>query len=230
VLSGELTWSGQLPLAQRWTLLIVDRAGYGRSRVTEGEDIEADAGLVADLIQDGAHLVGQSSGAVAALLAAARRPDAVLSLTLSEPPAFQVVPESADAQEMSAALETHFGRAGDDAEWLRGFVRIISGAEATLPHGLPPPVLAGVRAVRGIRRLPWRVELPIEEVAAAPFPKLVISGGHSPAFETVCDLLADRLGARRAQVIGAGHTTPHTGPPFNETLETFLRASTVQDG
>jgi pimeloyl-ACP methyl ester carboxylesterase len=229
VLFGELTWSGQLPLAERWTLLIVDRAGYGQSAIGEGEDIEADADLVADLIRDGAHLVGQSSGAVAALLAAARRPDAVLSLTLSEPPAFQVVPESTEAQEMSAALEKHFGRTDGDEEWLRGFIRIVSGPDATLPDELPPPLLAGTRAVRGIRRLPWRVELPLEEVAAAPFPKLVISGDHSPAFEAVCDALAERLGARRAQVIGAGHTTPHAGPRFNETLEAFLRATTAQE-
>jgi hypothetical protein len=32
VLVGELTWRAQLPLAERWALAIVERAGYGRSR------------------------------------------------------------------------------------------------------------------------------------------------------------------------------------------------------
>jgi pimeloyl-ACP methyl ester carboxylesterase len=80
VLVGELTWREQRTLADRWTLLIVERAGYGRSsHVAPGENAEADPPLVAELLEGGAHLVGQSSGAVAAMLAAAHRPEAVLS-------------------------------------------------------------------------------------------------------------------------------------------------------
>lgn len=127
---------------------------------------------------------------------------------------------------MAEALEAHFSRGGDDdAEWLRGFIRIVSGEQAPVPPALPPPLAAGVRAVRRIHRLPWQLELPVREVAAAPFPKLVISGDHHPAFEAVCDALADGLGAGRAHVSGAGHTTPHAGAAFNERLEAFLRAS-----
>jgi pimeloyl-ACP methyl ester carboxylesterase len=75
VLASELCWRQQLRLADRFALEIVDRAGYGRSqRVSPGEDLDADASLVAGLLADGAHLVGQSSGAVAAMLAAALRP------------------------------------------------------------------------------------------------------------------------------------------------------------
>jgi pimeloyl-ACP methyl ester carboxylesterase len=93
VVAGELCWSQQLPLADRFTLEMVDRAGYGRSRqVSPGEDLDADAPLVAGLLPDRAHLVGHSSGAVAAMLAAALRPEVVLSLTLCEPPAFQLAP------------------------------------------------------------------------------------------------------------------------------------------
>jgi hypothetical protein len=61
------------------------------------------------------------------------------------------------------------------------------------------------------------------QLAAAPFPKLVISGNHSPAFEAVCDTLAARLRAQRAYVTGAGHATPGTGNTFNDTLEAFIR-------
>jgi len=57
----------------------------------------------------------------------------------------------------------------------------------------------------------------------ASFPKLVISGNHSPAFEAVCDALTARLRARRAHVTGAGHATPGTGHAFNDTLEAFIR-------
>jgi hypothetical protein len=68
-------------------------------------------------------------------------------------------------------------------------------------------------------------ELPVGPLAAAQFPKLVISGNHSPAFEAVCDALAARLKASRAHLTGAGHATPETGDAFNQTLEAFMRTA-----
>ena len=222
VLAGELCWRQQLQLADRFTLEIVDRAGYGRSqRVSPGEDLDADAPLVAGLLTEPAHLVGHSSGAVAAMLAAALRPGAVLSLTLCEPPAFQLAPGSAQAQQMARDLEEHLHRPGDDAQWLRGFLGII-GRDVVIPDQLPPPLAQGVRAIRVVHRRPWQGELPVGQLAAASFPKLVISGNHSPAFEAVCDALTARLNAQRAYVTGAGHATPVTGDAFNETLEAFI--------
>lgn len=224
VLAGELCWGRQLRLADRFTLEIVERAGYGRSRrVSPGEDLDADAPLVAGLLAEGAHLVGHSSGAVAAMLAAGRRPEAVLSLTLCEPPAFQLAPGSAEAQQMARDLEEHLHRTGDDAEWLRGFLGIV-GRDVVIPDQLPPPLAQGVQAIRAVRRRPWEGVLPVDQLAAAPFPKLVISGDHSPAFDAVCDALAARLRAQWAHVIGAGHATPDTGDAFNDTLEAFIGA------
>jgi pimeloyl-ACP methyl ester carboxylesterase len=222
VLAGELCWRQQLPLADRFALEIVDRAGYGRSQqVSPGEDLDADAPLLAGLLPEEAHLVGHSSGAVAAMLAAALRPQAVLSLTLCEPPAFQLVPGSAQARQMARDLEQHLHKTGDDAQWLRGFLAII-GRDVVIPGQLPPPLAQGVRAIRAVRRRPWQGELPVGLLAAASFPTLVISGDHSPAFEAVCDALAARLRARRAHVTGAGHATPETGDVFNQTLKAFI--------
>jgi pimeloyl-ACP methyl ester carboxylesterase len=229
VLAGELCWRQQLRLADRFALEVVDRAGYGRSRqVSPGEDIDTDAPLVAALLADGAHLVGQSSGAVVAMLAAAMRPEAVLSLTLCEPPAFQLAPGSAAARQHAHDAQEHMGRTGDDAEWLRGFLAIV-GRSLAIPDQLPPPLAQGVQAVRAVRRRPWEVELPVEQLAAASFPKLVISGDHSPAFEAVCDALGTRLQAQRAHVTGAGHATPETGDAFNKTLEAFISTAPRSD-
>jgi pimeloyl-ACP methyl ester carboxylesterase len=156
VLAGELCWGQQLRLADRFALEIVDRAGYGRSQqVSPGEDLDADAPLVAGLLPQAAHLVGHSSGAVAAMLAAALRPDAVLSLTLCEPPAFQLAPGSAEAQQMAGDLEQHLHRPGGDAQWLRGFLAIV-GRDVVIPGRLPPPLAQGVRAIRAVRRRPWQ--------------------------------------------------------------------------
>jgi hypothetical protein len=55
-----------------------------------------------------------------------------------------------------------------------------------------------------VERYPWRAEIPLDALAATTFPKLAVSGGHSPGFEAVCDVLAERLGALRAVLPGEG--------------------------
>jgi hypothetical protein len=60
---------------------------------------------------------------------------------------------------------------------------------------------------------------------ARAFPKLVVSGGHSPAFDAVCDVLEERLGAERAVLPGAGHSVQRLGTPFNERLTSFVEAA-----
>ena len=48
-----------------------------------------------------------------------------------------------------------------------------------------------------------------------------MSGGHSPVFDAVCDVLERELGAERAVLPGAGHAAQRA-PGFNEVLEDFL--------
>jgi hypothetical protein len=71
----------------------------------------------------------------------------------------------------------------------------------------------------------WHADLPLAEVAAASFPKLVVSGGHSAGFEAICDDMAGRIGASRAVVAGAGHEIQFTGAPLNEALLALWRGS-----
>jgi hypothetical protein len=71
-------------------------------------------------------------------------------------------------------------------------------------------------------RPPWEAELPLADLATAAFPKLVISGEHSAAFETVCDVLADAIGAERAVIAGRGHTIPSVGAAYNDCVDDFL--------
>ena len=90
--TGAEEWEAQRPLAgEGFRLLVPDRRGYGRSPMARGEDFLRDAEDIADLMGDGAHLVGHSYGGLGALFAAARRPEATRSLTLLEPGALPSV-------------------------------------------------------------------------------------------------------------------------------------------
>ena len=66
-------------------------------------------------------------------------------------------------------------------------------------------------------------DLPLAALAAAGFPKLVVSGGHHAGFEAICDDLAERIGATRAVVEGAGHEIQFTGQPINDALLALWR-------
>ncbi|MGY6655809.1 alpha/beta fold hydrolase [Amycolatopsis sp. TRM77291] len=67
------------------------RPGHGKS--PDGvQDFEVDAELIAgQVLDEPAHLVGLSYGAIVAMLAAARRPEMVRTLTVVEPPAAGIV-------------------------------------------------------------------------------------------------------------------------------------------
>jgi pimeloyl-ACP methyl ester carboxylesterase len=90
IVEARRTWRHQLVLAEHWSLCVPNRPGFGGSPPLERGDFEAEAPLIAELLGDGAHLVGHSYGAVIALLAAAQRPEAVRSLTVSEPGSLRV--------------------------------------------------------------------------------------------------------------------------------------------
>ena len=71
--TGADEWEAQRPLADEgFQLLVLDRRGYGRSPAADGEDLVRDGEDIADLMGDGAHLVGHSYGGLGVLFAAAQ--------------------------------------------------------------------------------------------------------------------------------------------------------------
>ena len=76
-------------------------------------------------------------------------------------------------------------------------------------------------------RWPWEAQIPLDALAVTAFPKLVVSGGHSSAFDGVCDVLEARLSAQRAVLTGAGHSIPTLGQPVNELLAKFWTTGTI---
>ena len=159
-----------------------------------------------------------------ALLAAARRPDAVRSLTVIEPPAMGVARGNPDIEAFVEEGERWWreGPTDDPEAFLRGFLRYV-GSTFDPPSPLPPALEQGARTLIA-ERSPWEARIPLDELAAAPFPTLVVSGAHHPAFDAVCDVLEERLGAERPVLPGAG-TRSSARPRSTTRLEAFLLAA-----
>ncbi len=224
VVGGAAAWSAQRPLAARWRLILPYRPGYGASPPAPREDFERDAALIADLLDEGAHLVGHSYGAIATLLAAAQRPEAVWSLTAIEAGSSSVArgnPHVDEFERRLAALAV--APPADPAEHLRQILGILE-LTPRLTETVRPALLAFARRLPSFR-WPYEATIPVDVLAAAPFPKLWLSGRHSPVYEAITDALAKKIGGRRLVLPGGGHEPQTTGAPFNDVLEAFLRAA-----
>ena len=221
---GRMTWGLQKPLAADYQLWIVDRRGYGDSPpVKRREDFEVDADDLVEVIPQGAHLVGISYGSIGALLAAAQDPQRLASLTLVECPAFNLAPGDQVAAEAMDRLDAlHADATLDDHAWFERFVQVI-GAGGTFPKPLPRPFDQTVKLVRG-HRMSWDQDLPLDAIAAARLPVLVITSGEHQGFDAVGDHLAAVLDARREYIGGHGHLVPLAAERFNATLDDFFSA------
>jgi pimeloyl-ACP methyl ester carboxylesterase len=236
---GESAFARQLPLADSYRLLIVDRRGFGHSPPTPRVDFESDARDIAallDEIRDPAHLLGHSYGGVVCLLAAALRPAAVRSLAVIEPPAFGVARGRPEVEGLIERITQHYATQQHvpPAEFQAGFLRAWNLTAS------PAPQLSALeeRAIRSSmgERFPWEAEIPFDALAALPCPKLVIAGAWNTAppaaretagaaFRAVCDVLVDRIGAQLAVFENATHSPQRLGAPFNDRLRAFWDAT-----
>ena len=223
VVNGQATWGAQRPLEGRFELVIPNRRGFPPGPDVERVDFEDEAVWLEQYLEPGTHLVGHSYGGVISLFAAARRPELLRSLTVIEPPAFGVARGNpvADAFVARAALLWESGEQEPEA-FLRRFLTAVG---SSVPTGdFTPELLQGARTLM-VERYPWEAEIPFDELARTPFPKLVVSGGHSAAFDAVCDVLERTLGAQRAVLPGAGHSAQRLGEPFNARLAAFVESA-----
>ena len=226
VVGGRPTWGAQLPLAERFELHVLDRPGFPPNPPVERVDFEKDAELVAGLLERGDHLVGHSYGGVIALLAAARRSELVRSLTVIEPPATRIALDVPPVAEFAAGGRALYasGQTDDPEAFLRRFLTAV-GSTFAPPSPLPPNLEQGARALM-VERGPWEAEIPLEALAAAPFPTLVVSGAHHPAFDAICDTLERELEAERVVLPGFGHAAQRH-PDFNAHLTKFVDRATA---
>lgn len=233
---GVLTWgddelygfAAQRPLADGFRLLLMDRRGYGRSPDTGRSDYETDADDLIGLLGEGGHLVGHAYGGVSALVAAARRPDLVRSLTLIQPGALR---PAAGHPVVAAALErARAGTAALPADFTpEDFLHASTEALGmTAPE--PTPMRLRAAATSMAERPCWDAEIDLEPLTGAPWPKLLISGDWVGAPELYREYAGEPLIACArflAKELGAEHLVvpgyyPHTQQP--EAVNAALRA------
>ena len=225
VLNGAATWRRQRDLADRYELVVLERPGFPPGKPVARIDFEEHAVWVGERLAPGDHLCGHSYGGVVSLLAAARLPE-LRSLTVIEPPAARVARGHPAADAFAAGGIELWSRGPSEPEaFLRTFLAAV-GSAFDPPSPLPPELDQGARMLM-VERGPWEAEIPLGDLRNAPFPKLVVSGAHHPAFDAICDVLERELGAQRVVLPGAGHSA-QAAPGFNDVLVDFLERASAR--
>jgi pimeloyl-ACP methyl ester carboxylesterase len=206
---------------QGWTYL--DRLPATADQPVPFDEPHRDADRIVETVEavpDGAHLVAHSGGSVPALLAVARTPSAVRSLTLFEPACLGVSRGRPGTEEMVAALGAVFERAGDagfsDGQFAADFM-VAMGAPAVDPAD---PGSAGFGRQLRLSTPPWQVPVSLDAIGTVP--TLVVTGGWSTAFDEVADVLV-AAGAQHVVVPGTGHA-PQYHPDGHAAMTGFQAA------
>jgi len=232
LLNARRQWVLQRSLASFFTLVLPNRTGYPPHPPLDYVDFEPQADDVARLLEEGSHLVGFSYGGIVALLAAARRPEAIRSLTVIEPPALRLARGHPAVDRLFLDMSTLFWSGPREPRpFVEEFLQLVGGKKQgtamQLPQTLPPDLEQGARALM-VERAPWDARIDLPALARVPFPKLVVSGNHLPALDAICDTLERELRAERAVIPGGGHNIPLMGAPFNDALVSFLERAERQ--
>ena len=236
---GPVNFKGQQPLAQQgWRLELIDRPGFGQSPSRGPDDMEADAALIAEHLEDGAHLIGHSFGGAEVLLAAAQRPGRARSLILIEP-ALQgmLMARPGAAQDpavkaVSGVVMQHLLTATTPGGFAQSFIGNLgtsqdggtNGVAAGLASDEARATAMGCSLLRARMASPQTLLAAAHAVREAKIPTLVITGGYSEGQEVTGAAVAEETGGRQVVVACANHFIQQTVPvDFNRVADAFLR-------
>lgn len=222
--AGIMNFRGQQPLGEQgWHLFVPDRPGHGQS-VSPGrpDDPVEDGKLIADLLGDGAHLVGHSFGGLVALAATAERPEAVRSLTLIEPALHKVAVANAAVRRTVFGLVTSMLLPFSPATRSRRAMRLL---------GIPTSFNLSDAELTAMGESLQRARFPAKSAMKAwlanvkqhKIPFQILSGSASPSFIGVGEIAAPMGGGVNIVVPSEHHFPQWAGGPFNEKLTTFWR-------
>ncbi len=236
---GPVDFAGQRPLAEKgWLLRLPDRPGFGESASRGPDDQLGDSLWVAEELGEASHLIGHSFGGAIALLAAARRPEAVRSLTLIEPalqPMLTTEPLLLLKSGVRAALQI-VGEALMKAETPAGFAVAFAESLGTDGNGGPNPSAEllikhpekaetlGCAVLRAKIAMPEEMRKAADTVAKADIPVAFVSGGYSAGQDAGCAEMARMMGAKHVVIPSPNHFIQQTSPDaFNVFTDTFMR-------
>jgi non-heme chloroperoxidase len=204
------------------------------SALVEADDLAA---FLKTLKLKKVHLVGQSYGALTALIFALRHPGMVHTLVLGEPPAHQLIRNSPGGEAvyqefMSGTWEpaAEAFRNGDDGRASDILALGISGRKF---NDLPP----AVRAARSQNPLSMKSLAlssdPFPDISGGALrrlrmPVLILTGENTVRIHKLVNRELARLlpDAKEVMIPKSGHGTPSENPQaFNEAVREFLRAS-----
>jgi pimeloyl-ACP methyl ester carboxylesterase len=234
---GLDTFPDQRALADQFHIVLMDRAGYGDSPAKEVIGWPTDVGSVIELLAEfsGAHLVGQSYGAVVSLLAAGQRPDLVHSLVAIEPPLYGIAADQPAVHSLLASDRRlrEVAHEMTTAQFVRAWGDEVMGRDpAAIEKWTATWTPKDWAAAETTRQERWPGDAPLQIAALARLtvPKLMVVGGWPPdlfpgrqasgrAFRTVAETIANRINARLVVFDRSAHN-PQTEEPglFNELL------------
>jgi pimeloyl-ACP methyl ester carboxylesterase len=222
-------WDLVAPIfAEHFRLLTYDRRGHSQSESPPGQgSVEEDSADLAALIEHlslaPAHIVGLSFGGSIVLRLAARRPDLFRSLSVHEPPLFDLLADDPDhgsaMREVMSRLQPVAARlkSGDAEEGARQFIETIALGPGAWEH-LPPHVrqLLVSNAPTFLDEMGDPEALTVDLAALAAFsrPVQLTTGDRSPAwFAPIVAKLSTALPRAETRVFtGAGHLPMVTHP------------------
>jgi len=227
--NGRLAWSRQIDtLGRLFRLIVVDRRGNGRSPRALGYTIAGDADDILDVTArigvDSFHLIGQSYGGVVALEIARRRPRAISSLHLIEPPLLGLLPNDRDVSAMSDLIRPLFGnpRRLDSEGIASTFFGALTGSDGLASlrsHPAWPRLVAEAERFTLAESPSNYHEWLIREVMISA-PLQVYTGGRShPGLQKIARRLVMLLpGARLVEIPDAAHDVQRTFEAFNAAV------------
>lgn len=239
---GMDTFPEQRVLADQYRIHLVDRVGYGQTPAADRAGWPVDVPALLELLAEvgGAHLVGQSYGAVVALTAAGQRPELIRSLVVIEPPLYRLAeddPAVRPAAAAAAELATD-AAAMDTAEYVREWgTRLMQWppqrADQWTASWGPADWAAAATSRREALASDASIELAV--LRGATWPKVVVRGAWPAdrfpgreaaggALRAVASRLADEIAARLVDFDSSAHNPQIEEPEaFNDLLRTTWR-------
>ena len=229
--------------SQGFQVELVQRPGFGESPSRGPDDMDHEAVWIAGMLGNGANLIGHSWGGADALLAAARKPEAVRSLILVEPALTAIAeadPTLRDSPAVRAGAQTRARiilSAQTPAEYGETFANMLgnnSGGSATAPilgSNAAESTRIGCALLQG-KIAPFNeFDAAIQTVVAAGIPVLIVTGGWNPGFDAAGDVLARLLHGRHIIIRSPSHFVQlANAPDFNAQVGDFMREADKSRG